>query len=60
MCWEKDWYMCSMMCIIVLKDWYMCSRIGSGPRRCICVQGCGMCWEKDVIDWALRVRYKLW
>jgi hypothetical protein len=41
MCWEKDWYMCSMMCIIVLKDWYMCSRM------CICVQDSGMCWEKE-------------
>jgi hypothetical protein len=28
MCWEKDWYMCSMMCIVCVRD-VMCSRIGN-------------------------------
>jgi hypothetical protein len=53
--------MCSRMCIVVFTDWYVL-------KECIivlndvhnCAQSSGMCWEKDVIDWALRVRYKLW
>jgi hypothetical protein len=50
MCWEKDWYMCSMMCIVCVRD-VMCSRIGimcSGmcimcSRIGICAQGSGIC-----------------